>query len=352
MRVDKQREAQFSVHFIRSVVYYAVGRGADLAELCRMAEFPQERLSMPDDLVSGAAVEKVWEVAIELTGDPDLGLHTGESLQPAALGLLGFAMLSSATLGAALDKMARYWNLMSDATSLRSSRTNETAVLQLVVLDLPGNFLMWNRQPVDSSLSAAVGLARALTGRPLALSDVASTFPPPPAASEYERIFRRRPRFHAEANQIAFPAEALGWPVIHSNPAMLDASEEQIRLRLAANFSSVCDRVRAELAKTLRGEIPDLKTVAKSLGMSERALQRDLQMEGASFSQVRDELRRDLALGYLRDSRHSITDIAFLLGFSEASVLHRYFRRWTGITPQEYRRTSAGSGAAANHTPA
>lgn len=332
------RTAQFSVSFIRNVVFYAASRGIPVDSLCRAANFPAERLATPDDMVGGDTVERVWQAAIAQTGDPDLGLHLGEAFQPAALGLLGFAMLSSKTLGEALDKMTRYWNLMSNATALRSRRDRDTVSLELIVLDLPGNFLMANRHPVESSLSAATALSLTLTGRALPFLDVASTYPAPAQTREYERIFGRRPRFGAEANLVAFAADALGWPVVHANPAMLEAFESQIQKRLAADPLTSRDRVRAELAKSLRGDLPDLEAVAKRLGVSERALQRDLQKEQTTFRQVLDDLRKELAREYLADARHSITDVSFLLGFSEPSVLHRYFRRWFGLTPQEFRR--------------
>jgi AraC-like DNA-binding protein len=346
------KEARFSINFIRNIIYYSAGLGKDIASLCKEANFPPERLATPDEMVSGTVVERVWQTAIARVGDPELGLHIGEALQPSSLGLIGFVMLGCTMLGSALDKLARYWDLMSNATSIRFRDDGRIAVLELVVHDLPGNFLLWNRHPVESSLSAATGLIRALTGRQLLLSDAASTYAPPANMREYERIFGRRPRFNAEANLISFPVEALSWPVLHSTPGLLEQFEGQIRKRLNANPSTTCDRVRTVLAKSLRGNVPDLAAVAKALLMSERALQRELQKEGTTFRQVLDELRQDLALEYLRDSRqHSITDISFLLGFSEPSVLHRYFRRWMGMTPQQYRLLNSTGATATEYDP-
>lgn len=332
------RPAQFSVSFVRNVIFYAASRGVPVDSLCKAANFPAERLATPDDMVGGDTLERVWQAAIAATGDPDLGLHMGEAFQPAALGLLGFAMLSSQTFGEALEKLTRYWNLISNATALRSRRDGDAVSLELIVLDLPGNFLVANRHPVESSLSAVTALSVSLTGRRLPFLDVASTYSAPAQTREYERIFGRRPRFNAEANCVAFAAQALGWPVAHANPAMLEGFERQIQQRLAADPLTSRDRVRAELAKSLRGDLPDLAGVAKRLGVSGRALQRDLQKEQTTFRQVLDDLRKELARDYLAEVRHSITDISFLLGFSEPSVLHRYFRRWFGMTPQEFRR--------------
>jgi AraC-like DNA-binding protein len=333
------RKAQFSVYFIRNVLFYTAARGFDLEQMCRAARLDRAVLHQPDEMVDGAVVERVWAVAIELTGDEDLGLHLGEAVHPASLGLLGFAMLSCETLGAAIEKLARYWNLMSDATVVEWRREQTRAVLALRLVDLPGNFLVHSRHAAESSLSAALTIVQGLTGRRLDLLDVASIYPHPRRSGEFERIFGRMPRFEAEANQIAFSSEALDWPLLHANAGMLAGFEEQMQARLKVESpETLVGRVRQEIAKGLRGDLPDLAVVAKNLHMSSRALQRELQAVDTSFRQVLDELRHELALSYLGEQKYSIADVSFLLGFSEASVFHRSFRKWTGLTPVEFRR--------------
>ena len=88
---------------------------------------------------------------------------------------------------------------------------------------------------------------------------------------------------------------------------------------------------------------PVVATIAARLHMSARSLQRRLQSEGTSFAEVLSDLRRDMALRYLQDQRISIGEVAFLLGFLDVTAFHRAFKRWTGSTPAEYRR-SARSG--------
>lgn len=332
------RQAQFSVNFLRNVLYYASAQGVGLGELCREVGIDPELLRQPDEMVNGAVVDRAWTVAMERTGDPDLGLHLGEAVQPASLGLVGFAMLSCSTLGAAIEKLARYWNLMSDATAVEWGRAGDRVRIELNVIDLPGNFLMHSRHAAESSLSAALTLAKHLAGRPLPLFDVASTYPQPKSVREYERIFGRTPRFGAEANRIEFAAEALDWPVMHANAKLLETFEVQMQARLAPVPETLVGRVRQEMAQGLRGRLPDLETVAKALHMSSRSLQRDLQTSGTSFRQVLDELRQELAISYLAEAKHSIADVSFLLGFSEPSAFHRSFRKWTGQTPTEFRR--------------
>jgi AraC-like DNA-binding protein len=340
MKFDRMpKQAQFSINFVRNILHFAAAKGVSEASLCAAAGFPLDKLAVPDDLVGGPNVERIWQAALTHLRDEALGIHLGEACQPTSLGIIGFAMLSCSTLGKALEMLSRYWSLMSNATSIQFHQQGKDVVLELLVHDLPGNFLVSNRHPAESSLAAALVLAEAISGRPLQLTDAASSYAPPADTREYDRVFRRKMRFDAEANLIRFHADALAWPLRFSNAAMLEDFESQIHKRLRANPETICDRVRTVLAQSLRGQVPSLTTVAKTLRLSERALQRELQLEGTTFRQELDILRRDLAMEYLQDARqHSIADISFLLGFSEPSVLHRYFRRWTGLTPQEFRR--------------
>lgn len=332
------RAARFSTTFVRDLFHYAASQGHGIPELCAAIDLPPAALSDPDSFVDAPIAERAWRLVRERTGDADLGLHSGEHLHPSVLGVLGFAMLSCADLGAAFGRLARYWNLMSDATVVRIHREGATVRLELRLVDLPGNFLFTMRHPIESALSAALSIARGLTGRDLPLLDVTFTHPAPPRTAEHQRIFGRAPRFSAETTSLTIPTGALAWPVLQANAQLLSVIEQQIEQRLAAHPENIVDRVRQEIGRRLRGEAPALPDIARVLHTSGRALQRQLQNQGTSFRQVLDELRRDLALEHLRQPHTSIADLSFLLGFSEPSAFHRRFREWTGRTPQEFRR--------------
>jgi AraC-like DNA-binding protein len=91
----------------------------------------------------------------------------------------------------------------------------------------------------------------------------------------------------------------------------------------------------------MRDGDPKLTRVAKKIAMSPRSLQRQLKEHGVDFKQLMDDTRRRFALNYLRDRRNTLTDVAFLLGYSELSAFNRAFRRWTGSAPLDCRRRLA-----------
>jgi AraC-like DNA-binding protein len=104
------------------------------------------------------------------------------------------------------------------------------------------------------------------------------------------------------------------------------------------NGSSLSARIRRRLRQLLPGEVPDFDRLAGELNMTSATMRRRLHEEGASYQGIKDQLRRDLAIGYLSHSDRSVTDIALELGFSERSAFHRAFRKWTGAAPGEFRR--------------
>jgi AraC-like DNA-binding protein len=107
------------------------------------------------------------------------------------------------------------------------------------------------------------------------------------------------------------------------------------------NGSSLSARIRRRLRQLLPGDVPDFDRLAGELNMTSATMRRRLHEEGSSYQGIKDQLRRDLAIGYLSHSERSVMDIALELGFSERSAFHRAFRKWTGASPGEFRRDAA-----------
>jgi AraC-like DNA-binding protein len=105
--------------------------------------------------------------------------------------------------------------------------------------------------------------------------------------------------------------------------------------------SDLITAVRRAIAESMKQGDPKLARVIKQISMSPRTLERRLKEHGVVFKELLDDTRRRFALNYLKGRKHRLTEIAFLLGYSEVSAFNRAFRRWTGSTPLEYRRKTA-----------
>ena len=117
---------------------------------------------------------------------------------------------------------------------------------------------------------------------------------------------------------------------------MLDRHAEELLSKYPPR-DSLIDQVQNIIAGEFRGGDPSLERVADALSLTPRTLQRKLRELGTSHNELVDQMRRQLAMRYLREPEMAICEVAYLLGFSEASSFHRAFKRWTGVTPKDFR---------------
>src|SRR5512133_729216 len=171
---------------------------------------------------------------------------------------------------------------------------------------------------------------------------VAFRHPRPANTSEHQRLFGREPFFSADVSALEWDRSALEWEVPGTDPALSRILERHAQALLAEKpelGQAYADRVRTVLASALAGGTTTLESVATRLAMSARTLQRRLTSEGVTFDGLPDAVRLQLAVRYLTEPKVAISEVAYLLGYSEPSPFHRAFRRWTGTTPSEFRRT-------------
>jgi len=156
-------------------------------------------------------------------------------------------------------------------------------------------------------------------------------------AEAYQAALGCPVEFEAENVAIAFDEQAAAQPVLSGNPELAaEADKLAARYMEGVEPDTAAARVRALLLKAMSSGDVDQDGIARALNQSPSTLQRRLREEGTSYQRLLDATRRDLALDYLREGRHSLADITFLLGFTDQSNFTRAFRRWTGKTPRQY----------------
>ncbi len=286
----------------------------------------------------------LWRLAASAADCPHFGLEVAGQLQPGALHALGSALLASTSLADSFRRLDRYSRLVSNAGywSVDDEGGDVEARLEVVrqgvtVAD----------EAVDAFMAAAVRMGRLMTFdhyRPL---QVHLRRAAPAQAAVYREHFACPVQFSAAHNALLIDRETWEAPQRGANPAVALATEQIVSDYLARlERDQVTQRARQELLRQLPAGEPSLSDLADALHLSERSLQRKLSAEGISFKALLDETRRDLARAYLEQSRHSLTEIAFLLGFSDQSNFNRAFRRWTGRSPGGYRADHLAAGAA------
>lgn len=326
----------------RDVVRYAAEHGVRPADLLAAAGLDPKVLRDPEARVPGDAMTALWEAAAVHTGDPDFGLHLGTRARPHALSLIGYAMMSAATLGEAFRTLVRYFALFTEGTAPRLDPGGQGCPAAIEFSLESGTapcLLSAPRHPMESTLAMLMSLTEVLTERRLPVRSV--TFAhglPPTGTATHQSVFGVVPQFGASHYRLAFDARALRWPVVTGDSRLhgvLEREAEQLMGELNGRARPLVSEV---VVRRLRHGVPTLREVAADLGVGDRTLQRLLAAEGTSFRAVVDEERCALACRYLARSHATLQEVAFFLWFSEQSAFQRAFKRWTGITPRAWRK--------------
>ena len=150
----------------------------------------------------------------------------------------------------------------------------------------------------------------------------------------------------ADTDEFALNVDARELPLIHADRYLHDLLLKNCEAALAdrkSDLSQLRTRVENAISSLLPHGRVIVEDIARSLGMSERTLARKLSDEGLNFTEILEQLRRDLAVRYLDDRKLHVSKIAWLLGFNEVSSFTHAFKRWTGKTPSQMRTTAAAS---------
>lgn len=294
-----------------------------------------ERPSIDDRFPSDLA-DRSFATAASLIADPAFALRAAECWHPSHLGTLGYAWMSSGSLRTALNRFVRYWRIIGQRASHRLEDGAEG--LRLVHDhgrgDDPVGLLV-----ADYWLSLLVGMCRANFGPEFRLRSVTLRRPQPADPAPYYAFFACPVAFAAAEDGFVIDADVADRPLPSSNRELAHTFDTILTRELAQlEAGRLPDRCRAYLLQELTSGEPSEADLAKAMGMSRRTLQRRLDECGVTFKQLLEQTRYDLALRYLDDPAKSITEITFLLGFSEQSAFTRAFKRWNGKPPSTYRQ--------------
>ena len=336
------KDAKFSVAIARDILQYVAAQGIDLKEIYPKIHINPAWLEDPDRQISGELLKYLWREVVAKTGDRDLGLHIGEAFDLPAIGLLGYVLLNCQNYEQVLDKLSQYTRLFSQGVAIYYQVLGDLVYCDCEVVGGLKNYLLDEpRQPIESTFSALLKATQQLTGKSLQPQAIWFQHPAPIDCSEHHRIFQTEVKFSQSINRIIFSATSLSWLVRSANANLLSMFERHAldMLNILTEPENYTQKVMKTIAQNLQGEVPSIEAIARSLLLSVRQLQRELQVENTSYQQILDETRKDLALKHIQNHHTSIHDIAFLLGFSEPSAFHRAFKRWTQQTPRNYRST-------------
>ena len=279
----------------------------------------------------------IWDAAREVSGESGIGVRIAERSRVEDWALLGGLTTSSATLGQAMIAMTRMAPAVTSAVRLGFSVEADRCTWTLD----PVRRGVVHPEHLEYLVATAMVLARRNLVQTMPVIEVSFSHEGPSDTSHHRRVFGVVPVFRAPNSGCVFDSRLLEFPLTsHDANAHASLSQQAERiLEQTPDPNDLRQRTREAISIELMNGEPTSERVAARLDMHPKALSRGLAALGTSYREVRDGLRYALAARYLRRSRLSIEDVALRLGYSEASAFHRAFRRWSGRSPLEYRRS-------------
>jgi AraC-like DNA-binding protein len=308
--------------------------GIDPAPLLKKARVTAQQIEDRHTPLPAQAQIRVLELAAEALGDDLLGFRLAADLEPREVGLLYYVLASSETFGDALRRVARYSTIVNEGVSLRYVEPDAAILFNYVDVARHSD-----RHQIEFWVAAMVRLSRELTGRQFSPQRVRLTHHRQDTG-EIASVLGCDVEFGTTVDEIAFPRTAKELPIASADPYLNDLLIAYCEEALAQHARRHLG-LRAAIENTIVPLLPHGKAqvsdCAHRLGMSARTLARRLASEGLTFGLILDELRSDLAQRHIKDSRLSVSQIAWLLGYQEVSAFTHAFRRWTGVTPTQMR---------------
>jgi AraC-like DNA-binding protein len=330
---------QASLRTLRPLAAGLSARGVEVARVLREAGVDPAWLEDPDARVPASVVHELWRRTEEVTGDPNFGLRTALGIRPGSFDVLDYVCRNCPSVEHGFALYCRFTPLLHDGIDARLIRGPDTVSLRHVLRD--GTVLP--RQYAEFILGSLIVIARQATGHQVVPTRVRFLHPPPRDLSLHREFFRCPLTFRADSNGFELRRADVARPLLNAQPGLLVVLEQHAEHLLAKSprRDTFVAQVRAAILGELRTGSISAAAVAKRLGTSPRTLRRRLDADGTTYQKQLADLRRELALRYMREKHLSIDEVALLLGFSERTAFIRAFRRWTGHSPTAFRQHAA-----------
>ncbi|MBC3783849.1 AraC family transcriptional regulator [Spirosoma utsteinense] len=326
-----------------SLLAYGAQKNLPVEQLCQLSGIDLEEVKA-DGPMTSRQLDDLWINATHLSGDVLFGLHFGESLQIAALGVVGQLIRNSHTIGEALTQAATFTHLLTDALTMEVKRTNAGFAVQFIPNQTrqraaPAMFC----QLMDFMMAFLIHEVDGLVLTRIQPDQV--TLPSQIAdLTEYERVLRCPTIREGDKYELTFAGNYWNEPILLANYDLQTTLLQEVNgvERSYEAHQRMSDRIKSYLLANANLGLPSLDAIAGNFNLSPRSVQRKLQEEGLTYQQVADSVRKTLAIHFLESGRHPTKEVSYILGYNELSAFSRAFKRWTGTTPGGYQKNQRG----------
>ncbi|QFU76468.1 AraC family transcriptional regulator [Halioglobus maricola] len=310
-------------------------RGISAKPLIESVGIDPARLSHPDYRVPGAQFHQLLKLCVEQTNDEAIGLACAEVMQPQALHGLGLAWLASDTVYDGLRRLVRFARIIASIARLHIEEEDD-----LVLLHLQRTTDADESSPTgrDYGIALVVRMCQLNLGQFISPYLIEIERPAPESPGTWESKLACRVKFNASRTCISWVRADIESQIVTGDPALARVNDEQAEA-LIKDYTdeSLSKQVVDKILLRLPDGPPEQGLIAQDLCMSNRTLQRKLKQEDVNYSDLLQDCRMRLAKKYLRQHGRSVSETSYMLGFAEPSAFNRAFKRWTTMTPAQFR---------------
>ncbi len=265
-----------------------------------------------------------------------LGLRAGNSMRCDDYGAFGLAWKTASNLRGSFTRAERYWRVMTSVSVYTIESTDDGSFAHL---HREGKRDLGMRLSNEATVASMFTISREVATKPVQLRGVFFKHAAPGIVADHEAFFGCEVHFNADRDALLIANESMRAPNKFGDVAITQFFETHLEAEVTQfeDDNALDKQVKTQISRALSEGVPNISDIASELAMSGRTLQRKLSDQGHSYQSLVDDARRELAEQLLKQSQHSLANIAFLTGFSEQSSFNRAFKRWAGQTPRSYR---------------
>ena len=338
--------SQIRAGALNNYVELAQQFGLNAPALLRQVGLSQLKIGQTESRISADAVVELLEISAEQSGCPTFGLRLAEVRQLSDFGAISLLLPHLQTLRDALHTTMKYRHLMNDALVMHIEDAGKIVVIREEVVT---GVSKPSRQATEFAVGVLFRLCGALMGSHWHPVSVNFTHSPIPDLQVHKRIFNCKLEFGADFNGIVCPSTDLDAPNPTADPAMAKYAEAYISSLPGAKQQPFAQEVRQAIYLFLPMGHANIEQISQALGVNVRTMQRRLEESGDTFSELINEVRRNLVIHYMENPNYSLGRIADMLGYSVASSFTRWFSSQFGISPARWRTERGTNERASKH---
>ncbi len=313
----------------------------DYHKILEEAGFNADKEYLSTDRVSFKKTVKLWELSVQYSKDPCIGLVYATHIQPSSLHGLGFSFLASCTLKDGLERLVRFQRILSTQLILKLKETDNGYALFHMLINKERSIQIPDAA-IHGRIAAVYKICQLMMGPELRPLRVSFEHPEPQCIDKFTEFFNTEVTFNARETGIIFDKQTCEMVMTSvANPELARINDKTV-IHYLEQFEqrNLVTKTRNFIIDHLPSGVPKQSIIARDLNLSLRNFQRKLEQAETNYKTLLNEVRYEMACDYLSLSDYQIIQIAYFLGFSDPSNFGRAFKRWSGLSPQHFRQNS------------